>query len=75
MRVKSKLKTNNANDLKGWINQFIKHTGKDFESSIFKMLNEVVKYIAMLNEWEYMKIRSIYKGKGNKKEMIKEAST
>ena len=39
------------------------------ESSTFKMLNEVVKHVTIPKEWEYMKIKSIYKGKGKKKEM------
>ena len=68
MRVKTKLKMNNANDLSGWKNKFIKHAGKDFESSIFKIPNEVVKHVAIRKEWEYMKIKSTYIGKGNKKE-------
>ena len=33
------------------------------------MLNEVVRHVAIPNEWEYMKITSIYKVKGNKKGM------
>ena len=33
------------------------------------MLNEVEKHVTISKEWEYMKIKSIYKGKGNKKEM------
>ena len=33
------------------------------------MLYEVAKHVAIPKEWEYMKIKSIYKGKGNKKEM------
>ena len=35
------------------------------------MLNEVVKHVTMPKEWKYMKIKSIYKGKGNKKEIKK----
>ena len=35
MRVKTKLKMNEANDLSGWINEFIKHAWNDLESSIF----------------------------------------
>ena len=31
------------------------------------MLNEVIIYGTIPKEWEYMKIKSIYKGKGNKK--------
>ena len=33
------------------------------------MLNEVVKHVTIPNESEYMKIKSIYKGKGDKNEM------
>ena len=33
------------------------------------MLYEVAKHVAIAKEWEYMKIKSIYKGKGNQKEM------
>ena len=57
MRVKTRLKMNKANDLSGWKNEFIKHAGKDLESSITKMLNEVVKHAAMPKEWENMKIK------------------
>ena len=69
MRAKTKLKMNKANDLSGGKNDFIRPAGKDLESSIFLMLNEVVRHVAMPNEWECMKIKSIYRGKGNKKEM------
>ena len=46
-------------------NEFIEHGNRDLDSSIFLMLNEVIKHVTMPKEWEYMKIKSIYKGKGN----------
>ena len=33
------------------------------------MLNEVVRHVTIPKEWEYMKIKSIHKGKGNKNKM------
>ena len=45
----------------------MKHSGKYLESTIYKMLNEVVRHVAMPKELEYMKMKSIYRGKGNKK--------
>ena len=67
--VKTKLKMNKTNDLSGWKNELTKHAGKHLDSSISKILNEAVKHVTTHKEWEYMKIRSIYRGKGNKEEM------
>ena len=50
MRVKTKLKMNKINDLSGWKYEFIKHAGKDLESSISKMPNKVAKYVTIPNE-------------------------
>ena len=36
---------------------------------VFKCLLDVAKHVTIPIEWEYMKRKSIYKGKGNKKEM------
>ena len=60
---------NKANYLSGWKNKFIKHAGKGLASSILKMLNEVVRHVTIPKQWEYTKIKPIYTGKGNKKEM------
>ena len=51
-RSKTKFKMNKGNDLSGLKNEFIKHAGKYFDSSIFKMLNEAVRLVTMPNEWE-----------------------
>ena len=67
MGVKTKLKINKANYLSGWKNKFINNAGKDLESSVFKMLNEVVRHVAMPNEWEYMKLNQYIKEKTIKK--------
>ena len=48
---------NNANDVSGWKNEFIKPVEKNFESSILKMLDEVVRHVTMPKEREYMKIK------------------
>ena len=47
---------NKANDLCAWKNEFIRHAVKNFESSIPLVLNQVVRHVAMPNEWEHMKI-------------------
>ena len=56
-RVKTKLKMNKANDLSGWKNEFNKHTRKDLESGLFKMLIEVVRHVTIHKVWDYVKIK------------------
>ena len=47
IRLQSKLKMNKANDVSGRQNELIKHAGKDLESSILKIFNEVARHASI----------------------------
>ena len=63
------LKLRKAADGEGWRNEMIKNGGKEMEKSIVKMFNKILKEGTTPRQWENMKIKSIYKNKGSRKEV------
>ena len=64
-----KLKSKKAPDEEGWGNELIKMGGKEMVISIWMMFNRVLKDGIIPEQWEAMKIKSIYKNKGSKQEV------
>jgi len=64
-----KLKNKKAKDLEGWKNEYIKMAGKDLKDSMLRMYNTIIKSKKIPTQWKRMKIKSIYKKKGDRKNM------
>ena len=64
-KVKRELKNGKAPDLQGWRYEFIKNAGKDLDESMLKMINTVVTNNIVPEQWIYLIIKSISKGKGD----------
>ena len=64
-KVKKELKNGKAPDLQGWRYEFIKNAGKDLDESMLKMINTVVTNNIVPEQWLYLIIKSISKGKGD----------
>jgi hypothetical protein len=64
-----KLKNNKASDVNGMRNEYIKYAGLKLKQSLLKLLNEILITITVPKRWEKMRIRTIYKNKGDKKEI------
>ena len=64
-----KLKLKKALDEEGWRNEMIKMGGREMVISIWMMFNKIFKDGIIPEQWEAMKIKSIYKNKGSKKEV------
>lgn len=64
-----KLKRNKARDREGWNNEMILEGGEEMVKSLTAIFNEVCKQECIPDEWEKMKIKSIYKNKGSRMEM------
>ena len=64
-KVKREIKNGKAPDLEGWRYELIKNAGKDFDDSMLKMINTVVTNNIVPEEWTYLIIKSISKGKGD----------
>ena len=64
-----KLKANKAGDLGGMRNEFIMYAGEDLKESLQSLLNEIMQSGEIPNKWENMKIKSIFKNKGDNKLM------
>ena len=56
-------------DRQGISNQLLKHGGEDMVESIIEIFNQIEELNAGPDTWEDITIKSIYKGKGSKKEM------
>ena len=67
--VKKGLKMKKAADSQGWKYEMITSAGDDLEESILMMLNKVVCNYVVPTQWEEVLIKSIYKGKGDRKSM------
>jgi len=67
--MKSSLKKKKAQDQQGWRNEYIIEAGKDLEKSIKAMLNEILKTNLIPEEWNSIKIKSIFKNKGSKNDI------
>ena len=58
-----------AGDGDNWTNEMIRNGGEEMSNSIRKMYNKISKERELPKQWEKMKIRSIFKNKGSRKEM------
>ena len=63
--MKKEIKNGKAPDLQGWRYELVKNAGKDFDDSMLKMINTVVTNNIVPEEWTYLIIKSISKGKGD----------
>ena len=64
-----KIKNTNSYDVQGWSNKILKKGGKDLINSLNLLFNERDETKITPEEWEHMFIKSIYKGKNDKREM------
>ena len=64
-KVKKEIKNGKAPDLQGWRYELVKNAGRDFDDSMLKMINTVVTNYIVPEEWTYLIIKSISKGKGD----------
>ena len=64
--TKANLKNRKAADIENWRYEYIKYAGKDLQDSLIHMINEVMETNQIPNQWKYMKIKSIYKNKGQR---------
>ena len=69
LEVKKDLKNGKAGDLEGWRYELIKNAGKDLDTSMLNMINELVTHFLVPEEWERMTIKPISKGKGDLQSM------
>ena len=63
------LKKKNTCDSQGWNNKMLLNSGKDVENSLQIILNEIDQYGIIPNEWTEVIIKSISKGKGDKRDV------
>ena len=64
--IKANLKNRKTADIENWRYEYIKYAGKDLQDSLIHMINEVMETKQIPNQWKYMKIKSIYKKKGQR---------
>ena len=63
-----KLKRKKASDEEGWRNEMLQYGGYEMNKSIWHIIEELQKE-GVPTEWEWMKIKSVYKGKGSRREV------
>ena len=68
-RAIRQLKCGKAQDGDNWTNEMIRNAGEEMSNSIRKMYNTILKERELPKQWEKMKIKSIFKSKGSRKEM------
>ena len=64
-KVKKELKNGKAPDLQGWRYEMVKNAGTDLDESMLKMINTVITNNIVPQEWIYLIIKAISKGKGD----------
>ena len=62
------LKDKKAGDSSGWKNELIKNGGLEMEKSLVKIFNKLMEELTVPNEWEDMRVKSVYKNIGSIKE-------
>ena len=62
------LTNKNSSDEEGWRNEMIKYGGEEMHKSLCLMINQL-QVQGIPKQWQKMKIKSIYKGKGSRKEV------
>jgi archaellum component FlaC len=65
----NQLKKKKAADLQGWRNEMILNGGPEMEKSLMQIYNAVLRGNKVPEEWEQVKIKSIYKNKGSRKQL------
>ena len=68
-KVVNDLQNSKAPDKSGMRNEFIKYGGKDLRQSLLILLNEIMEKGDIPNKWKSMRIKSLYKKKGDRREM------
>ena len=68
-KVVKELKRKKASDIDGWNNEMILEGGIEMTKSLTSMVNKVNVEGQIPEQWELMKIKSIYKNKGSRQEM------
>jgi len=63
------LKVKKAEDYYGMKNEYIKYGGDQLKKSLLTILNEVLVTRTVPKRWSKMKIKSIYKNKGDRSDM------
>ena len=64
-----KLKSKKAPDREGWTNEMLKKGGKEMEQSIISMFTRIHNELEIPQQWDTMKIKSLYKNKGSRSDM------
>lgn len=67
--INTNLKNRKAADIESWRYEYIKYAGKDLQESLIRMINEVMEVKQIPIQWKDMKIKSIYKKKGQRQSM------
>ena len=64
-----KLKRNKAADIQGFRNEYVIYGGEEVKQTLLELLNEILQQQMIPNRWKGMRIKSIYKNKGDKRQM------
>lgn len=68
-KVVKGLKKRKAGDTQGWQNEMITEGGEEMLKSLTLMFNRILQDEEIPEQWEQMKIKSIYKNKGTRKDL------
>ena len=68
-KMKNNLKKKKASDKEGWRYEFIQWAGKDLETSIIEMMNNMIEEKVQPDQWHWMTIKSITKKASKKMDM------